>query len=157
MNYLKHGDKVKCLFGKFHDRVEGKFIWDTEEHKETEIRITRDFAKSGQLIIGLGDFNLNYPDDVYQETEEDVTFQLFDFAFSVLKGGKEFEVEQPDVDALSTIMGGKSKVVDNVDTGDKTVKTELSPDTHLMDLIKILKTLSVKKIIFDDGNEIEIN
>ena len=92
MKYFRHGDKVKCFFGQTHDRLQGEYTWDTEEPKEIEIRITKDYANPGELVIGLDDFNINYPGDVHGENEESVVFQLFNYAFCIMKEGKEFEV-----------------------------------------------------------------
>lgn len=151
MEYFNHGDKVKALFGKVHDRLQDEFEWNTEEYQEVELRITKDFANPGQLVIGLEDFNINYPDDVCKENDDCVIFQLFNFAFYILKEGKEFEVEKPQIPNLdlgNPLLGAQAEGPEE--------EVALGTDTHLMDLIKILKTLSVKKIIFDDGNEIEI-
>lgn len=152
MKYFKHGDKVKCFFGKVHDRLQDKFEWDTEEPREIEIRITKDYANPDELVIGLDDFNINYPGDVHGENEESVIFQLFNYAFCIMKEGKEFEVEKQKDQILNienSLLNAKEEI--------KESQVKAGPDTHLMDLIKILKTLSVKKIIFEDGNEIEIN
>ena len=152
MKHFKHGDKIKCLFGRVHDRLEGEFEWNSEEHEEITIRITKDYANPGQLIIGLEDFNINYPEDVYQETEDDIIFSLFNFAFHVLKEGKEFEVEQ-NIDLEKKVENAIAKEGGSVEK----LEIKNGSDTHLMDLINILKSFSVKKIIFQDGNEIEIN
>lgn len=152
MKYFKHGDKVKCLFGRVHDRLQGEFEWNTEEHQEIGIRITKDYTNNGQIIVGLEDFNINYPEDVYQETEDDIIFSLFNFAFHILKEGKEFEVEQ-NLELEKNVE--KALSAEGV-IGEK-LEIKTGSDTHLMDLINILKSLSVKKVIFEDGNEIEIN
>ena len=170
MKHFKHDDKVKCLFGRVHDRLQGEFNWNTEEHQEVSIRITKDYANPDQLVIGLEDFNFNYPDDVYQETDNHVIFQLFDFAFLLLKEGKEFEVEKPQISELNfkhpllfdeaqgADFENEAKTQEDEAIQDAILKTtSLGTDTHLMDLVKILKSLSVKKIIFKDGNELEIN
>jgi len=151
MEYFKHGDKVKVLFGQTHDRLQNEYVWNTEEYEEIEIRITRDFS-SGELVLGLKEFNINYPGDVHGENEEYVIFELFNYAFRVLKEGKEFEYEQPkaslELPADNPLFGAKVE--------EPQESLSLGTDTHLMDLIKILKSLSVKKIIFQDDNEIEI-
>jgi len=152
MEYFKHGDKVKVLFGQSHDRLQDEYEWNTEEYVETELRITKDFANPGQLVIGLEDFNINYPQDVRVDNDDCVIFQLFNYAFYILKEGKEFEIEKPDIPGLNLgnpLLGAKSD-----ETGEEVAP--LGPDTHIMDLINILKSLSVKTIIFEDGNEIQI-
>lgn len=154
MKYFKHGDKVKCLFGRCHDRLQGEFNWNTEDFEEKTIRITKDYVNHDQIVVGLEDFNFNYPDDVYQETENHVIFQLFEFAFFLSKEGKEFEVEKPQINTIDIENAIENTVSENVAAK---LNLDDGKDTHLMDLVKILKSLSVKKIIFEDGNELEIN
>lgn len=152
MSYFKHNDRVKCFIGKFHDRIQNEFIWNTEEPETLEIRITKNHNDLTRLVVGLDDFNFNYPEDVYLETDEFIIFEAFEFAIKLLKEGKELETKKQE-ESLKDL---ESNLLQNELVEKANIDLSNGSDTHLIELISILKSLKVKKIIFDDDNEIEI-
>lgn len=152
---FKHDDIIRCKSGRYTD---GSFEWkNSDKHQDgfdrIPIRIIKDMSNQDQLLIGIEDFNLNYPQDVFQETEEFVIIQFFGYAFYIQKDGKEFDVSE---------LYSQEKQIDQVIEEIKEVKLEElvssngKADNTLSELISMLKSLNVKSVTFKDGTIMEI-
>ena len=146
--YFKFGDKIRYQEGTIINSDNDEINW--AEEKKTELRVSEDHA-SGQITIGVLDFNFSYKEDLLSSEEDSISFNIDRFAVKIFRDGRRFKCEDADES------DEKENLEKELDKVQKTAIISQGNDNYLSELIKVLKKLDVKTIIFNDGNSIDIN